>query len=425
MTTLQFFNSFSTERPTFYGQSISQNNIEYTGPYTKENPLTFFEAFSGIGATHAALNRICEKYPKFAVKSVGYSEIDSDCSYAYQALHGQDISNYGDITEINWTNFTNPDLFSVTSPCQDISLTGKQQGFDENSATRSSLLWECKTPITLYHPTYILLENVKNMVSKKFMPEFQRWIDFLSDQGYTSYWDVLKASDYGVPQARERLFMVSILGEHTPFEFPEPVHESKCPEIYLENDVDTSYYFGSESQQGPKDFKVVEQILTPTCVDGNCPTLKASTKGTTQWYYMVTTGFFPGAGVIEVCESDKPLKTDAECQMIYDALTYDYTVSLDSVPENLHRFYHRTISNGSKERIKYVVNNLKKNQFIRVRRLTEVEYLRLMDFSDTDISKMKEANISNSKLYHMAGNSIVVEPLARIFENLFIKNCKN
>lgn len=120
-------------------------------------------------------------------------------------------------------------------------MAGKQEGMIRGK-TRSGLLYECERIIEHCRPKYLLLENVKNLVGKKFKPQFDEWLKYLEGLGYTSYWSVLNAKDYGVPQNRERVFVVSILGEHEPYVFPqaEPLH--KCLADILEDNVDKKYY---------------------------------------------------------------------------------------------------------------------------------------------------------------------------------------
>lgn len=133
-----------------------------------------------------------------------------------------------------------------THNCTDISNAGKQEGFTEGSGTRSSLLWECQKAIEIKRPKFLLMENVKALTQKKFMPEFIRWQNTLTDYDYTNYWTVLNSKNYGVAQNRERTFMVSILGEHTPYEFPEGFPLEKCVEDYLLEEVDENYYIDRE-----------------------------------------------------------------------------------------------------------------------------------------------------------------------------------
>ena len=135
---------------------------------------------------------------------------------------------------------------TIAHNCQDISVAGKQAGLDMNSGTRSGLLWECQKVIAAKKPKYLLMENVKNLVGKKHKPNFDKWLDWLEEQGYTNYWQVLNAKDYGVPQNRERVFCVSILGEHEPYIFPEKRELTLRLKDVLEDEVDEKYYLSEE-----------------------------------------------------------------------------------------------------------------------------------------------------------------------------------
>ena len=134
----------------------------------------------------------------------------------------------------------------VVKNCQDISIAGKGKGFEKGSGTRSGLLWECEKVIRAKKPKYLLMENVKNLVSKKFKPGFEEWLTALEELGYTNYWKVLNAKDYGIPQNRERVFCVSILGEHDAYEFPnKEILELRLKDI-LEEEVDEKFYLDDE-----------------------------------------------------------------------------------------------------------------------------------------------------------------------------------
>lgn len=108
------------------------------------------------------------------------------------------------------------DLLTYSFPCQDISNQGSQKGFEKGSGTRSGLLWEVERMLneTEYLPKYLLMENVKALVNKKNMANFQEWIDTLTEIGYKSEWVVLNSKDFGVPQNRERVFMLSVLEDN-------------------------------------------------------------------------------------------------------------------------------------------------------------------------------------------------------------------
>ena len=180
--------------------------------YNKNNPLRVFTVFSGYDSQMMALNRLSSVFPGFVSKLVGWSEIDSNAIIAHNAVFPEDADkNYGDISKIDWEKVPDFDLFTYSFPCTDISASGKQAGLEEGSGTRSSLLWECRKAIEAKHPRYLLMENVSALVSKKFIKYLHKWMSWLSSQGYENYTQVLNAKDFGCPQNRERVFMVSIL----------------------------------------------------------------------------------------------------------------------------------------------------------------------------------------------------------------------
>lgn len=208
--------------------------------------IKVFEAFAGYGSQSMALRRLGIDF-----EVVGISEIDKYAIQAYMAVHG-DPPNYGDISKIDWKSVPDFDFLTYSFPCTDISTAGQQKGLAEGSGTRSSLLWECRKAIEAKRPKYLLMENVKNLISKKFTPYLKEWLRFLEGQGYSNYTKVLNAKDFGVPQNRERVFMVSILGEAS-FHFPKPFTLEKRLKDVLEKDVDESFYLSE---------KIVKTFLT-------------------------------------------------------------------------------------------------------------------------------------------------------------------
>ncbi|SQG93685.1 DNA (cytosine-5-)-methyltransferase [Streptococcus dysgalactiae] len=202
--------------------------------------LRVFEAFAGIGTQRMSLRNLGIPHEVVAI-----AEIDKFAIKSYEAIHGP-VNNLGDISKINPDNIPDHDLFTYSFPCQDISVAGKQAGLDIDSGTRSGLLWECQKVIATKKPKYLLMENVKNLVGKKHKPNFDKWLDWLESQGYTNYWQVLNAKDYGIPQNRERVFCVSILGEHSPYVFPGKQELTIRLKDILEDDVDEKYYLSEE-----------------------------------------------------------------------------------------------------------------------------------------------------------------------------------
>lgn len=205
--------------------------------YTDQNPLRLIELFAGIGSQTQALRNIGVPHTV-----VGISEIDKYAIRSYEAMHGK-VNNLGDIRAIK--ALPSADLWTYSFPCQDISVAGKGAGIKEG--TRSGLLFEVERLLNVANdngtlPKYLLLENVKNLVSKKFKADFDRWLSFLSSLGYENYWQILNAKDYGIPQNRERVFCVSICGEHEPFVFPEKRELKLRLRDMIDAVVDEKYY---------------------------------------------------------------------------------------------------------------------------------------------------------------------------------------
>lgn len=199
--------------------------------------LKVFTAFSGYDSQCMALDRM-----KIDYELVGWSEIDKYAIMAHNAIYPQyKDRNFGDISKIDWENVPDFDLFTYSFPCTDISSAGQQKGLEEGSGTRSGLLWECKKAIELKRPKYLLMENVKALTQKKFLPYLHKWHSFLTEMGYTNFTQILNSKNFGVPQNRERVFMVSILGDAW-FDFHKPFQSDKKLKDLLDENVDDRYY---------------------------------------------------------------------------------------------------------------------------------------------------------------------------------------
>lgn len=203
--------------------------------------------FSGIGAFEAALDNIGIDF-----ELVGYCEIDKYASKSYSVIHGVPESmNYGDITKIDEKKLPKDiDLITYGFPCQDISLAGKQKGLfnEDGTQTRSGLFFEALRIIEETQPKIAIAENVKNLVGKKFKEQFEIVLSSLERAGYNNYWKVLNAKDYGIPQNRERVFIVSIRKDIDTgvFEFPEPYELKLRLKDLLEDEVDEKFYIANK-----------------------------------------------------------------------------------------------------------------------------------------------------------------------------------
>lgn len=162
-------------------------------------------------------------------------------------------NNFGDISIINPNELPDFDYFTYSFPCTDISVSGKMEGI-EKGKTRSGLLYECEKIIETKKPKYLLMENVKNLVSKKFINDFNLWLEYLESRGYKNYWKVLNAKDFGIAQNRERVFCVSILGDEE-YEFPKGFKLEKRLKDFLEDDIEEKYYLSEDIQSRFKQTK--------------------------------------------------------------------------------------------------------------------------------------------------------------------------
>lgn len=370
--------------------------------------LKVFEAFAGVGSQRMALRNLGIEHEVVAI-----SEIDKFAIKSYEAIHGQ-TRNVGDISQVNIEDIPEHDLFTYSFPCQDISLAGKQQGLSKESGTRSSLLWECERIIKHKRPKYLMLENVKNLVSKKFKNDFDKWLNILESYGYTNYWQVLNAKDYGMPQNRERVFVISVLGEHEPYEFPMKQELTLRLKDLLENEVDKKYYLTDEQISKIKSSKF-NQNKTRIQNKDVCQTLCARDYKDPKCV-KVLGGRYSKTGMMQ--QSYQLF----DIQGLSPTLT---TMQGGGRQPLIIQKGHGYNKGGYKDLVpSLTTSSWQENNFLtlgfsqQVRKLTPKECWRLMGFSDEDFHKAEAIN-SNSQLYKQAGNSIVVNVLEAIFRELF------
>lgn len=252
--------------------------------------------FSGIGAFEKALDNIDIPY-----ELVAFCEIDKCASKSYAAIHDvPEIKNLGDITKVDEKKLPKDiDLITYGFPCQDISLAGKQKGLfnADGTQTRSGLFFEALRIIEETQPRVAIAENVKNLTSKKFALQFKIVLDSLKAAGYNNYWQVLNAKDYGIPQNRERVFIVSIRKDidNGSFKFPEVFPLELRLKDMLEDEVDEKFYLQKQmlgglvseaststdhiEMVGMLDMKGNEQVRRVYGVNGISPTLNTMQGG--------------------------------------------------------------------------------------------------------------------------------------------------
>lgn len=381
--------------------------------------MELIELFAGIGACSKALERLGIEH-----HIVDAVEIDKYAIKSFNAIHNTNF-DVQDITKWN-KNFENIDLIMHGSPCQDFSVAGKQAGGDLGSGTRSSLLYETIRIVKNIKPKYVVWENVKNLLSKKHKHNFDSYIETMNILGYNSYYQVLNAKDYGIPQNRERIYTVSIrkdIDKHN-FIFPqkEPL-QLKLKDL-LENEVDEKYYLSENQMQNFKKNN-----------NGNCnPSGKGMNGQVHSGSIAPTITINKGKGLkINVNRIGGIFDTEKskhQAGSIYDknglspsidTMQGGYRQPMIEVMGNYSPSGHDAsrIVNSNGLALTLTTQEEKIITNYRIRKLTPLECWRLMGFDDEDFYKAQSTGNSNSQLYKQAGNSIVVKVLEKIFLNLF------
>ena len=420
--------------------------------------IKLLSLFSGIGAFEAALRR-----GGYDFHVVNYCEIDPYAARAYSQIHGiSEDYNLHDVRQVNTLLMDNINLMTWGWPCQDISVAGKQRGFKDNDGnlTRSGLFFQGLRILTELQPEYAIAENVKALTGKKFTAEFETVLTSLDKAGYNNYWKVLNAKDFGIPQNRERVFIVSIRKDIDTgaFTFPEKQPLTLRVKDLLEPVVDEKYYINNERAES-----LIRQILAKTDIGGgiavvdstiNNPNVKGISNCITARYDAgIQKQRSVGTAVIEPKIKRLGNLYDENAGGARAGNTYDpdglapalqtaqggnrqpliFTnepVICRSQGRNPDNPSDRNAGIPLEQRLEpnmdgcsNTLTTVQKDNYVldlyRIRKLTPRECFRLMGFSDSDFDKIK--GISNTQLYKMAGNSIVVDVLEAIFRNLFKK----
>lgn len=353
------------------------------------------------------------------------------------------------------------DLLFHGSPCQDFSLAGKQAGGDKDSGTRSSLMYETIRIVEKLKPKYVIWENVKNLLSKKHRHNFDAYLETMEQLGYTNYYQVLNAKDYGIPQNRERVFTISILGDEN-YKFPKGKELEKLPIDLIEENADKKYdlteknikHYQREFGSKGKELNLYEPIPALTASmgtgGGNIPyftfppkqplTLKLKDileDEVDEKYYLTSSmiNYLENGKYQSSKVSNKLKQTETGICPTLDTMQggnrqpfiksrckrLESLVKKTEFEEgkvlNMDLYNQTTNENISQCLTEPHHNSQRLFDGLRIRKLTPKECWRLMGFDDEDFEKASKVN-SNTQLYKQAGNSIVVNVLEAIFDNL-------
>lgn len=392
--------------------------------------------------------------------------------------------NLGDITKIEDLPYA--DLWTVSFPCQSISVAGKMKGLKPDSGTRSSLLWNnikllSKAKDNNKLPKYIMFENVKNLVSKKFIDDFNDLLEVLDELGFNSYWSVLNGKDCGIPQSRERVFVISIRKDidNGNYVFPKPFDTGIRLKDVLEEHVDEKYYLPDEKVQ--EFLKTID--LSQFCETNNelhqlgyinnyngdanriysnnvARTLKSEAGGggaKTGWY--ITTNDILKVGQLNssqdgiVVPPEGVSKTHTAEHNNIPKIIYgiDKSVNESQVLENANCITSIEDCDVSNKKAKdaaifeipdisycldanywkgttpeQYINKKRRRlifedifQYIRIRKLTPKECWTLMGLTFEDCDKAIRIGVANTHLYKQAGNGIITNCCALLAEHLY------
>lgn len=358
-----------------------------------KDKIKIFTTFSGYDSQMLALRQVCPD-----ADLIGWSEIDRHAITAHNVLFPEYADrNYGDITKIDWNAVPDFDLLTYSSPCQDFSIAGLQQGGEKGSGTRSSLLWEVEKAIATKRPKWLLMKNVPSLTHKTFMPLLRRWFDTLTRYGYTNYAKCLNAKDYGVPQNRLRLFVVSTLGRE-PYFFPKKRPNTRPLAELLDPEVGSGYFLKQ---------RVIQRYLEHND--------RHRERGNGFKFEPIS-----GKGIAHTLTL---LPSRADMNFVF---ANELKQLANLVPEKGFKNPQRgrvysvqgiapcNCAHGNDTLAKFYTEQ-------GVRCLTERECYRLMDVSESDIDKLlAEKAIPKTAQYKLAGNSIVVAVLADIFRKMFV-----
>ena len=370
-----------------------------------------------------------------------------------QQVHGEDL----EITDTDKYCY----VMTYSFPCQDLSSAGLGKGMEKGSGTRSGMLWEVERILDELKtdnnelPQVLLMENVPEVIGTNNIKHFAKWLEKLESLGYKCYWKVLNAKDYGIPQNRERCFMVSILGDYY-YDFPEQQKLELRLKDLLEDEVDEKYYLsdkmiksfnekemfiekGTGKHQTNSvyredniarslcacDYKQPMLVMQKLYIKGKeCAITKENDnfiewkqKGLLDsdcraWKDNKVSGTLTCKGNNKILEGVVVKNDNKRLKTLVEKTEFgEETMFLDCYNQKTLKDTSTTITTRIDDANHFVYNNL------RIRKLTPKECFRLMGVKDNDYYNIAQ-NQSNASLYHLAGDSIVIQVLMAIFKEM-------
>lgn len=424
--------------------------------FNKDRPLRIISLFSGIGAFEKALKRL-----EVPTKIIRYCDVDKWASKAYSLIHQvPETLNLGDIQQVDLHAIPDCDLLTWGFPCTNLSIAGLQEGlqyecqtcqmsfsfekmgdtyvcpFCRSSAIRSvnqsGLYMEGLKFLLAKKPMYSIIENVKALTFKKNQKILNKILQDLDNAGYRNYYQVLNAKHYGIPQNRERIFIVSIRKDiEQDFSFPEPFHNGLLLKDFLETDVDEKYYLTGNYLAWwirNKEFQLKKKYSSLDADIANCLTARMYASWNGNFISKLdkrTTSIYESLSIEEVLngKEDAAMLTERRTEEAKKIRReYKEKYGKDYTPRRAKELVPRKdgMSNcltATPSREHLVLEQKKQ----RIRQLTPAECFRLMGFDAEDCHICQQAGILDSHLYKMAGNSIVVNVLEEIFKVLLFQ----
>lgn len=391
LTVNTFFSGIGCQERGFEDSGVFDIEVRSTSDIAKDSTLSYAAMHKGLTPENVKdYTTTAEEMADYLTKiDLGYDPV-KDKHYDWKRLtkttRGVDTlskyyaasklaHNLGNISNI--TSLPKADLWFCSFPCTDISQAGQMRGLSKDSGTRSSLLWEnirlLKESINRNEtPKYLMIENVKNLVSSKFIDDFNTLLDVLSELGYNSYWAVLDGKTCGVPQSRPRVFVVSIrkdVDTHK-FEFPTKFECQYAIKDMLEPTVDEKYYLSPMVQDR---FVLNDPTFTKSVIGTTAPEFR--TIGQRDIVYQQD-GIM---GALVATDYKQP-------KQILDTPTEKAKISIRDV---------------------------------RVRKITPKEAAKFMGFTFEDCEKAQNMGVSDGKLYEQFGNGIITNCVKLIAQHLY------